>query len=110
MDYKSTTLFTRDERTLDFKRLAAEKIDLKGAPTPINESLVLDLNDIGFFTAPASVSYHGNKEGGLYDHSRAVADKLIDMTILFCLFYYIYKYIFKYRCSFKSSFIVLAKR
>ena len=80
MDYKSTTLFTRDERTLDFKRLAAEKIDLKGAPTPINESLVLDLNDIGFFTAPASVSYHGNKEGGLYDHSRAVADKLIDMT------------------------------
>lgn len=28
-----------------------------------------DLLDKGFFTAPASTKYHGNYEGGLFDHS-----------------------------------------
>ena len=31
-------------------------------------------------TSPASVKYHGNHEGGLFDHSRAVAEALIDYT------------------------------
>lgn len=38
------------------------------------------LNEIGFFTAPASTKYHGAYEGGLYDHSLAVTKRLIDMT------------------------------
>lgn len=34
----------------------------------------------GFFTAPASTKYHGAYEGGLYDHSRAVAARLVELT------------------------------
>lgn len=38
------------------------------------------LNSNGFFTAPASTRFHGNYEGGLFDHSYEVAQVLIDMT------------------------------
>lgn len=34
----------------------------------------------GFFTAPASTKYHGNYEGGLFDHSIAVADTLRQLS------------------------------
>lgn len=33
-----------------------------------------------FFTAPASTKYHGNYEGGLFDHSFAVAKFLVRLT------------------------------
>lgn len=38
------------------------------------------LEDLGFFTAPASTKYHGAYEGGLFDHSHAVAYYLADLT------------------------------
>lgn len=38
------------------------------------------LAGMNFFTAPASINYHGNKEGGLYAHSKAVMLQLIDLT------------------------------
>ena len=38
------------------------------------------LNDEGFFTAPASTKYHGAYEGGLYDHSYAVTERLLKLT------------------------------
>jgi len=38
------------------------------------------LVDNGFFIAPASTKYHGNYEGGLYDHSAAFAGELVHMT------------------------------
>lgn len=38
----------------------------------------LDAN--GFFSAPASTKYHGSYEGGLFDHSIAVMDALVDLT------------------------------
>lgn len=34
----------------------------------------------GFFTAPASTKYHGNYEGGLLEHSSAVAKFLVQLT------------------------------
>jgi HD superfamily phosphohydrolase YqeK len=34
----------------------------------------------GFFTAPASTKYHGNYEGGLFDHSFAVTTSLLSLT------------------------------
>ena len=34
----------------------------------------------GFFKAPASTKYHGNYEGGLFDHSCAVMKTLVDPT------------------------------
>lgn len=39
-----------------------------------------DLLDKGFFTAPASTKYHGNYEGGLLEHSFAVAKFLVQLT------------------------------
>ena len=34
----------------------------------------------GFFHAPASTKYHGNHEGGLFDHSLAVVKHLVGLT------------------------------
>ena len=48
---------------------------------------VHDINDIieklgklGFFTAPASTKFHGAYEGGLFDHSLAVTEELVNLT------------------------------
>jgi len=38
------------------------------------------LIDNGFFVAPASTKYHGSYEGGLFDHSKNVAEMLVDLT------------------------------
>ena len=38
------------------------------------------LEDLGFFTAPASTKYHGAYEGGLFDHSLAVTKSLVELT------------------------------
>ena len=49
--------------------------------TPVASVDVLDcLIDRGFFTAPASTKYHGAYEGGLFDHSLAVAKALVEQT------------------------------
>lgn len=45
-----------------------------------NDKFMNYLENDGFFTAPASTKYHGAYEGGLYDHSEAVARTLIDLT------------------------------
>ena len=39
-----------------------------------------DLNEMGFFTAPASTKYHGAYEGGLFDHSFSVYQQLKLLT------------------------------
>jgi len=44
------------------------------------EKMAETLDKRGFFTAPASTKFHGNYEGGLYDHSLAVARNLIRLT------------------------------
>ena len=38
------------------------------------------LEEWGFFDAPASTKYHGNYKGGLFDHSFAVTEALVDLT------------------------------
>ena len=45
-----------------------------------NKPFVEWLTNEGFFNAPASTKYHGAYEGGLFDHSKAVADDLIHLT------------------------------
>ena len=35
---------------------------------------------MGYFTAPASTKYHGNYEGGLFDHSLEVTKSLLHLT------------------------------
>ena len=61
----------------DRKRLFAEIIDDKVLNT---ESLIVELDEMGYFTAPASTKYHGNYEGGLFDHSYMMARCLELMT------------------------------
>lgn len=46
----------------------------------INEDFLQWLVDEGFFTAPASTKYHGAYEGGLFDHSLAVTESLVELT------------------------------
>ena len=38
------------------------------------------LDELGFFTAPASTKYHGAYEGGLFDHSLETAYALVELT------------------------------
>lgn len=38
------------------------------------------LDKMNFFTAPASTRFHGNYEGGLFDHSFEVAKTLVGLT------------------------------
>lgn len=48
---------------------------------PVDIAAKADALEIaGFFTAPASTKYHGNYEGGLYDHSRQVMIELVSLT------------------------------
>ena len=42
--------------------------------------LIENLDEMGFFTAPASSKYHGAYEGGLYDHSAMVTRRLLELT------------------------------
>lgn len=42
--------------------------------------LLKSLEDLGFFVAPASTKYHGSYAGGLFDHSFAVTEALLDLT------------------------------
>ena len=64
---------TKEERIQAFKQLLGDFVD-------DIDSLTDNLDDVGFFTAPASTKYHRNWEGGLFDHSYQVALKLVDMT------------------------------
>lgn len=62
---------TTENRIELFDKLAVQFIDKDFRDWLVN-------ND--FFTAPASTKYHGNYEGGLFDHSFAVANILIDLS------------------------------
>lgn len=61
----------------DRKELFAEIINDKVLNT---ELLIEELDEMGYFTAPASTKYHGSYEGGLFNHSYAVARCLELMT------------------------------
>lgn len=38
------------------------------------------LDELGYFSAPASLKHHGNNDGGLYCHSKEVTSELLDLT------------------------------
>ncbi|MCM1234475.1 MAG: hypothetical protein NC489_30615 [Ruminococcus flavefaciens] len=46
----------------------------------VNSDMVKDLQEKGFFIAPASIKYHGAYEGALFDHSYEVAKALVNLT------------------------------
>lgn len=49
-------------------------------PSEKIESFITHLDTLGYFTAPASVKYHGAYKGGLFDHSIAVTKNLLALT------------------------------
>lgn len=57
-----------------------ERIDILRDLRIVNESQIQKLDEMGFFTAPASTKHHGDYEGGLFDHSFEVANALVHLT------------------------------
>lgn len=66
---------TKDDRLLEFMDFMEPVRDY----IEVNQ-MVDDLDNMGFFTAPASTKYHGAYEGGLFDHSIEVARQLVLLT------------------------------
>jgi hypothetical protein len=66
---------TEQERKNKFVLLMEQHIGLLDASCLAN-----GLEEMGYFTAPASASHHGNYEGGLFDHSWAVMEALVNLT------------------------------
>lgn len=64
----------RDKNIKDFREFIS--------PNRVNNPIVLSnfLDELGYFTAPAAISHHGNYIGGLYDHSKQVAIELQNLT------------------------------
>lgn len=63
---------TKEDRLRDFWNSPA------AVALPVDFCKWLENSD--FFTAPASTKYHGNYEGGLFDHSFMVMEVLVDLT------------------------------
>lgn len=66
---------TELERKNKFAMLIDKYFDI------LNTSKITNaFEDWGFFKTPASVNHHGNYEGGLFDHSFAVTEALLELT------------------------------
>lgn len=64
---------TKNERILSYAGIM-QKVPVEHIIHP------KELDGIGFFDAPASTKYHGAYEGGLFDHSVAVTEALVELT------------------------------
>lgn len=72
---------SKEERINDFKDLWEGYVNEDADSLVVNNAPLMEyLENEGFFTAPASTKYHGTYEGGLYDHSRCVFDRLANLT------------------------------
>ena len=68
-----------EQRDLE-KRLKAFADCMGPALHLLPSTIVSDLTESGFFTAPASTKYHGAYAGGLFDHSLNVTKALLVLT------------------------------
>jgi hypothetical protein len=71
------TTKNKDIRIEEFKALMCKAFnfvpyDIKGA--------IEQLDKMSFFTVPASTKFHGAYSGGLFDHSKAVTEQLVNLT------------------------------
>lgn len=62
------------------KRTREDRIRMVESLEIFDDVQILALDEMDFFTAPASTKYHGNYEGGLFDHSWETAKALAVMT------------------------------
>lgn len=65
----------RDNRVKAFEKLMRGGLSSMDVFCMKNQLMAM-----GFFTAPASTKYHGNYEGGLFDHSFTVTSSLLSLT------------------------------
>lgn len=65
---------------------------LKGVERKGIDNLIAYMEQVGFFTSPASTSYHGAKEGGLAEHSLNVLDTAWKIAYSLCGEEYLRKY------------------
>jgi hypothetical protein len=75
MNFEGLRPTTKEER---------EKLLISFGPE-LGAGMVEYLLDNGFCTAPASTKWHGNYEGGLFDHSYEVSLALRNLTLSLCL-------------------------
>ena len=68
------------EEALKHRRREFMELMMRGMAEDEVETLYARLDDIGFFTAPASTKYHGAYSGGLHDHSYLVTKNLLHLT------------------------------
>lgn len=66
---------TEEKRRNKFALLLDDYFDVLDTSRIVNA-----FEDWGFFRAPASINHHGNYEGGLFDHSFAVTEALLELT------------------------------
>lgn len=69
--YSTPKFDTVEERKAAYSRLMPNSTFLPN---------IKDLEEMGFFTAPASTKYHLNYEGGLFEHSMNVTKALLYLT------------------------------
>ena len=53
---------------------------MKNDPNIQWDKIVERLDNLDFFTAPASIGHHGNNDGGLFEHSFEVTMQLLTLT------------------------------
>lgn len=66
---------TEFERKNKFAMLIDKYFDIL-----VTSKITNAFEDWGFFRVPASINHHGNYEGGLFDHSFAVTEALLELT------------------------------
>ena len=64
--------FTEQDRIKQFEEVMK--------PCNLPKYIVDDLQNMGFFIAPASIHHHGAYSGALFDHSLAVMNSLLSLT------------------------------
>ncbi len=68
---------------MDKTSVDREEEFISSLPKTIGDTIgmMVNLKNNGFFTAPASTKYHGNYEGGLFDHSLQTMNELVDLSL-----------------------------
>ena len=67
-----------NQKIKDCEKNKKELETLAGDALP--EDIIRYLDLLGYFEMPAAAKHHGAYVGGLYDHSKAVAEELINLT------------------------------
>lgn len=84
--YNNNAETAKEERIQQFKEIMYKQYSNICAADSIHDNTFMVFSDwldsVGYFDVPASLKHHGNYNGGLFDHSCAVAEHLLKMWTL----------------------------